>query len=55
MSARQQPRAVVGFVKAHAYGNDFLFVEEDEVGAGQRSTAWRETSAGGSTGSGRTV
>ncbi len=31
MNARQ-PRAAVGFVKAHAYGNDFLFVEEGEVG-----------------------
>ena len=31
MSARQ-PGASVGFVKAHAYGNDFLFAEEGEVG-----------------------
>ena len=31
MSARV-PGAAVGFVKAHAYGNDFLFVEEEEVG-----------------------
>ena len=31
MSERQSV-APVGFVKAHAYGNDFLFIEEDEVG-----------------------
>ena len=31
MSGAQRP-APVGFVKAHAYGNDFLFVEEDGVG-----------------------
>lgn len=31
MSARP-PRAAVGFVKAHAYGNDFLFVEEGGAG-----------------------
>lgn len=31
MSARR-PRAAVEFAKAHAYGNDFLFVEEGEVG-----------------------
>ena len=30
--SEHQPGAPVGFVKAHAYGNDFLFIEEDEVG-----------------------
>lgn len=30
--SRRQPGAPVGFAKAHAYGNDFLFIEEDEVG-----------------------
>jgi diaminopimelate epimerase len=32
--SERQRGATLGFVKAHAYGNDFLFIEEDDVGAG---------------------
>ena len=31
MSGATGPGAALGFVKGHAYGNDFLFIDEDDA------------------------
>ena len=39
--------AAIGFVKAHAYGNDFLFIEEGDVEGARldvlAQAVWRRT------------